>query len=150
MTLCHVIDGDNVLLKMATRGVSEGRWNAPGGKIDEGETPENCAIREVLEETGLRIRDLKSHGVINFHMDGKNDIVFIVHLFSTKNFSGSLNSTEEGEVRWFRRKDIPLERMWDDDNYWLDFMFQGRRFNADFYFDKENKKVIKYGIEFLD
>ena len=149
MTLCHVLDGDKTLLKMATRGVSNGKWNAPGGKMDDGETAEKCAIREVLEETGLEIKNLTAHGTLNFHMDGGTALSFVVHLFSTRDFSGNIKSSDEGEVKWFDIWDIPLDDMWDDDHYWLELMLDGKKFNADFYFDKENKRVTKYNVEFL-
>jgi len=128
------------------RGVSKGKWNGPGGKIDYGETPYQCAAREVLEETGLEAKEMFGHGTLNFHMDGKNELSFTVHVFSTKNFSGNIKSTEEGEVRWFDYKEIPLNEMWDDDNYWLDLMWKGRKFDADFYYDKKNSRVLKYAV----
>jgi len=144
MTVCHVLDGNKLLLKMATRGISQGKWNGPGGKIDSSEDPEQCAIREVFEETGLEVRDLTSHGSLKFHMDGKEELSFIVHLFSTKSFKGQIKSTDEGEVRWFDADDVPYDAMWDDDKYWLYLMLNGRKFDMDVYFDEKNKRVLKY------
>jgi 8-oxo-dGTP diphosphatase len=143
LTLCHVINGRSLLLKKATRGVSKDKWNGPGGKIDQGETPEQCVIREVLEETGLKIENVSYHGPLKFHMDGKEDLAFTVHLFSTKNFSGDIISTEEGEVKWVDFDKIPYGEMWDDDIYWIAPMLEGKKFIMDFYYDKENKHVIK-------
>ncbi len=148
-TLCHIINGDKLLLKKAVRGVSKGKWNAPGGKVDDGETPEECAIREVFEETGLKITNLFNHGVMNFYLGGSSEITFAVHLFTTKDFDGEVKSTEEGEVRWFGFGDIPLSEMWDDDNYWLGLMLKNKRFNADFYYDKESKRVVRYSVSLL-
>jgi len=146
LTLCHIIDGDRLLLKKANRGISKGKWNAAGGKIEPGETPEQGAIREVLEETGLSVINLTNHGPLNFHMDGKKDLSFVVHLFSTKSFDGELKSSEEGEVKWFDVDKIPYDEMWDDDNYWMHLMLKNKRFVVDFYYDKENKEVIKCSL----
>jgi 8-oxo-dGTP diphosphatase len=143
-TLCHIIDGNRILLKRANRGISKGKWNAPGGNIDEGESAEECAMREVLEETGLRVRNLFCHGTIVFHF-GENDPRVVVPLFSTKDFDGSIIPSEEGDVRWFDFDELPLGDMWDDDNYWLDLMIRRRRFDADFYFG-EDKKVARYSV----
>lgn len=148
-TMCHILDGEKLLLKMANRGVSKGKWNAPGGKINDGETPEECAIREVYEETGLRIRDLFSHGVMNFHLGGGDETTIIVHLFSTREFDGTPKSSEEGEVQWFDSGGLPYDDMWDDDNYWIGLMLKKKRFNADFYFDKSSKYVTKYTINLI-
>jgi len=147
-TICHVIDSDRLLLKRATRGISKGKWNAPGGKIEHGESPEENARREVREETGLRISKLFYHGTINFFMGGGRKLDILVHLFSTRKFSGKVNSTEEGEVRWFEVTKIPYSEMWDDDTYWLGLMLSRRRFDADFYYDRDNRKVVGYEIRF--
>jgi 8-oxo-dGTP diphosphatase len=148
--LCHVINGDKFLLKMATRGVSKGKWNAPGGKIEPAESPLEGAAREVLEETGLKIDNVTAHGALNFHMDGKADLSFVVHLFSTKSFSGEIKSTDEGEVKWFNLNAIPYGEMWDDDNYWLYLMLQGRKFDAEFYYNSDNTKVKTFAVIFKD
>lgn len=133
-------------MKRATRGISKGKWNAPGGKIEPGESPEENARREVREETGLRVRNLFYHGTINFFMGGGRKLDIGVHLFSTRRFQGKMTSTDEGEVRWFGVAEIPFAEMWDDDRYWIQPMLAGRRFNAKFYYDQANRKVIEYEI----
>lgn len=145
-TLCHILDGNRLLLKKATRGISRGHWNAPGGNIDAGESPEECAAREVLEETGLTVRNLFSHGIMNFYLDGGEELSVRAHLFSTKEFEGEPKSSEEGEVKWFDADKLPLGEMWPDDEFWLSLMLSRRRFNADFYMDKGNKNILKYSV----
>jgi len=145
-TICHILSGNKLLLKRATRGISKGKWNAPGGKIDERETPEQNAIREIYEETGLKIKKLFYHGEIKFFLDGKNDLTIHSFLFSTKAFLGEPRSTEEGEVKWFDTDKIPFEKMWPDDKYWIELMLDGKKFDADFYLDVTNTKIIKHEI----
>lgn len=145
-TLCHLLSGRRIILKKAERGVSNGKWNAPGGNIEANESPEECAVREVFEETGLKVKELFYHGVMDFHLNGGEDISFRVHLFSTRSISGEVKSSEEGEVRWFDFESIPISEMWDDDIYWLHHMLKKRKFDAEFYFDKENKKVVRYSM----
>ena len=149
-TLCHILNDGKLLLKRATRGVSKGKWNGPGGKIDGGETAEQCAIREVFEETGLKVSNLFGHGKLNFHMDGKEELSFTVYLFSTNNFDGELRPTGEGELRWFSFDGLPLSDMWEDDTYWIEHMLKGSRFDADFYYDKDNKNVVKHSVNRLN
>ena len=114
-TLCHIMNGDSLLLKEATRGISRGKWNGPGGKFEKGETPRQCAIRETFEETGIRMLNPTFHGMLHFFMDGKKELSILVYLFSTKRFAGRIKSTEEGPVKWFKMKELPFGRMWDDD-----------------------------------
>jgi len=145
-TLCHVIRGDRLLLKMATRGISKGKWNAPGGKMDPGETPGQCAKREVLEETGLRVSQLLDHGVLSFAMGGGKEVYMRAHLFSTKMATGRLRPSEEGPVKWFSLDGLPYAEMWEDDLYWLPLMLRGVRFNATFRYDAANRHVTSFEI----
>jgi len=145
-TICHVIDGRRMLLKKATRGISVGKWNGPGGKVERGETPEEGAVREVLEETGLRVVDPLFHGSIGFYMRGGDDLDIKVHVFSARRFQGSPRSTVEGRVRWFDAGRLPYEKMWDDDKFWIGLVLAGERFDAEFYYDRENRKVVRYEV----
>lgn len=145
-TICHVIRHDKLLLKKANRGISVGKWNAPGGKSEPGESPEECARREVLEETGLRVSKLLYHGVLTFMMDGGKTLHTRAHLFSTKHARGTARSSEEGPVRWFPLDDLPLGEMWEDDLYWVPLMLKGITFNATFTYDAANRHVIGFAI----
>ena len=147
-TLCHIIRGDSLLLKMATRGISKGKWNGPGGKFDRGETPQQCAIRETLEETGLRMVNPFYHGKLYFFMNGGKKLDIEGYLFSTRKFSGKVRSTEEGAVRWFPISELPYGKMWDDDKTWIGMMLDGRRFDAYFWYGRDNRKVRECRIKF--
>ena len=146
-TGCHLIRGNKVLLKMANRGVSKGYWNFPGGRIERGETPEECVVREVFEETGLHVKNLMVHGVLRFTMHGESRPSYIVYVFSTRSFSGRMRGSEEGELRWFDIGRMPFDRMWDDDRYWFPLVLGKKRFDASFRFDKNNK-ISSYRIRF--
>lgn len=128
--------------------MSEGKWNGVGGKLYSGEKPEENAVRETLEETGLTVSNLFYHGLMNFHNNGKEEVDFMMHLFSTKSFSGKLKerSDDGGEVKWFRLDELPWNEMWADDRHWIQHMLSGERFDADFYFDKGSRNIIKHEI----
>ncbi|HUC38502.1 MAG TPA: 8-oxo-dGTP diphosphatase [Candidatus Acidoferrum sp.] len=147
-TLVEIMHDGKLLLKRSTRGVSKSKWNGVGGKIDEGETPEENAIRETLEESGLTVTNLFYHGVMNFHNYGKEEVDFAVHLFSTKDFSGKLlkESDDNGELKWFPLDNLPMNDMWKDDEHWLPHMLAKEKFDADFYMDEGNKNIIKHEI----
>jgi 8-oxo-dGTP diphosphatase len=143
MTLGHIINGNKLLLKEATRGVSKGKWNGPGGKIDKAETPLQCIIRETYEETGITMIKPFYHGRLFFYMNGQKKLTFLGYLFSTKRFKGKARGTEEGEVKWVKISQIPYEKMWDDDKYWMELMLAGRKFDLYCYYNKENTAVTK-------
>jgi len=150
VTLCVIMNQDRLLLKKATRGISKGKWNSPGGKIESGETPEQNVIREVFEETGLKMKKPFYHGVMKFYNQGSSNVEVIMHLFSTKEFSGTAKSTDEGEVKLIEIGKLPYKEMWADDAYWMRHVLDGKRFDADFYFDKKNERILKHEIKVRD
>jgi 8-oxo-dGTP diphosphatase len=146
VTVCHIIKGRRLLLKKATRGISTGKWNGPGGKIELGETVVRSVIREVKEETSLSIAGPLYHGKLEFYMNGGRSLDFLVHVFSAKRFSGRPRSSEEGKVKWFDVQDIPYSKMWDDDRYWLPLLLNGISFDARSTYDRKNHHVVDYDI----
>jgi 8-oxo-dGTP pyrophosphatase MutT (NUDIX family) len=148
-TICHVIRDRRLLLKRANRGISVGKWNAPGGKTEPGEAPAECARREVLEETGLRVSELFHHGALTFVMDGGKTLHTRAHLFSTRKARGRARSSDEGPVKWFQLDGLPLAEMWEDDRLWIPLMLGGIRFNATFTYDAANRHVIGFAITSL-
>lgn len=145
-TVCHVIGPKGLLLKKALRGFSKGKWNAPGGKLEAGERAWKNAKREVFEETGLKIRTMTSHGTIRFFMNGTRSLPTIVHVFSTRDFTGTPRSSAEGPVRWFDLSRLPFDKMWEDAKYWFGLMLSRSEFNARFYYAKGNGTVKRFEI----
>jgi 8-oxo-dGTP diphosphatase len=84
--------------------IHEGKWNGLGGKFEAGETPEECVIREVLDESGLSIRDLKYCGLLVFTNFKENDWYSFV--FTATEFTGELIDSPEGKLEW-----IPDEKL---------------------------------------
>lgn len=145
-TLCHIIRGRKLLLKKANRGISVGKWNAPGGKLEPGETPEECARREVMEETGLKVSRLFYHGALTFAMDGGKNLYMKAHVFSTSQARGKASPSPEGPVKWFPVDALPHGEMWEDDLYWLPLMLRRVTFDATFTYDEANDHVVAFEI----
>jgi len=147
-TLCYAFRGGRVLLLLKARGLfGEGRWNAPGGKLLIGETPEAGAAREMYEEAGLRVRDLRFHGVLNFYLGRSKKLDQTVFVYSSRLVKGRLKRSVEGQLKWFAKDRIPYDRMWDDDRVWLPPMLEGKGFVGDFYFGKGYQKLESYRLE---
>ncbi len=127
-TICVIMDGDRLLLKHANRDMCKGKWNFAGGKIEEGETKEECVAREIKEETGLTLNNAFYHGRVDCHYGGGN--TRMVHVFSSDSFSGTPTASEEGEVDWFGRNSLPMDSMFRDVVLWLERVYEGKRFEV--------------------
>lgn len=146
-TLCHIIKGRRFLLQKKSRGLfGGGKWNGVGGRVEQNETPVECVKREVFEETGLRVLDLKFHGILNFYFGDRKELDWIVHVFSTKNFEGEPKPSKEGNLKWFDFEEIPYEEMWGDDRYWIPLLFKERCFQGNFYFDERGEKLLDFNL----
>ena len=100
-TLCYIENDGRYLMLHRTKkknDLNEGKWIAVGGGFEKDESPEECAVREVKEETGLTVRNLKYCGMMHWHNTDTNDKYF-VHFYKTNDYTGELiDKTEEGEV----------------------------------------------------
>ena len=124
-----------------------GKWNAPGGKLIEGECPESAAIREVSEETGLKVGKLRFHGVLNFYLGAHKRLDQVVFVFSSKHVRGRSKRSAEGRLSWLSMSNIPYDQMWQDDRAWLPLLLQGKSFVGDFYFSEGYGKLESYALQ---
>ena len=132
-TLLFVRTGGRILLILKKRGLGAGKINGPGGRIDPGETPEQCAVREVQEELLVTPTGLAPAGELRFQFaDG-----YSLHgyVFTATGCDGEPQETGEAVPQWTPEDRIPYERMWADDRIWLPHMLAGRRFDGRFLFD---------------
>lgn len=130
-----------MLLQKKSRGFGVGKWNGPGGKAKDGEAIEDAVIREVEEETGLIIKNLKKIGELEFIFHGRPEWNNLCHVFLCHDFEGEPEDRGEGELKWFKKEDIPLDKMWEDDRYWLKDALNGNFANMRFNFDSEGKLI---------
>lgn len=100
------------------------KWIGIGGKFEEGESPEECARREVLEETGLSIGILEYRGLVTFLSYDENDELFteFMHLFWTNDFSGDLIDCNEGHLEWVPKVSMNKLPHWKGDEIFLELL----------------------------
>lgn len=148
-TLCFILTGDKILLLKKPVGLfGGGKWNAPGGKTRQAEDPEDCAVREVSEETGLKVGRLDKAGVLHFFKNGQRMTAdWTVHVFLAREFEGRPREGREGTLKWFDVGSLPFEEMWEDNRYWLRQALEGERFQGWFYFSGDFEKLMDHKID---
>ena len=154
-TLCFVVrDGmpSHVLLGKKKRGFGMGKLNGIGGKLEPGEMPEAGIIREVEEEVGLTISSaaLDKRAEITFRFPFMKAFDHFVHVFVTSDWSGEPIETDEMLPSWFSVGEIPFEKMWQDDAYWLPLVLQGKCIKAEFTFGEDNETVMDWTMKHLE
>uniref|UniRef100_K7FRL1 Oxidized purine nucleoside triphosphate hydrolase n=1 Tax=Pelodiscus sinensis TaxID=13735 RepID=K7FRL1_PELSI len=132
-TLVVVVQPQRVLLGMKKRGFGAGRWNGFGGKVQAGETIEQAAHRELLEESGLIVDNLQKMGQITFEFVGNSELME-VHIFRTDSFHGEPTESDEMRPQWFQLDQVPFSHMWPDDVYWFPLLLQKKLFIGYFKF----------------
>ncbi|MDA0813474.1 MAG: 8-oxo-dGTP diphosphatase [Verrucomicrobia bacterium] len=132
-----------VLLIRKKRGIGAGKINGPGGKIDPGETPMQCAIRETQEELHVTAVDPKERGRLRFQFTDGLSIHCVV--FIATHHTGTATETEEAVPLWTPVDAIPYDEMWEDDREWLPHALRGQSFEGDFIFDGDSmvsKRIV--------
>ena len=116
-TLCYVRRNEKTLMVHRIKkqnDMHQGKWNGLGGKLEAGETPEECAIREVFEESGLTIRNPKLKGFITFP-GFSNEEDWYTFLFVITEFSGELIESPEGVLKWIEDDRLFELNLWEGD-----------------------------------
>lgn len=142
LTLVIIQKDNQVLLGMKKRGFGMGKWNGFGGKVQEGESIEDAAKREVFEEAGIAVPDLQKLGVLDFSWRSQaQNGVLEVNIFKAIDFSGEPAESEEMKPQWFAINEIPFEKMWSSDAFWYKPFLENKKFSGKFVFDDKNSVV---------
>ncbi len=132
-TLMFIQQNDQLLMIEKKRGFGAGYYNAPGGRLEKGETWMECAVRETQEELCITPLDPEHVGTLMFHfIDGHS-----IHgeVFIASEFEGTPTETDEAVPFWFSIDDLPYHNMWADDPIWYPHMIAGKKFTGRFTFD---------------
>jgi 8-oxo-dGTP diphosphatase len=151
-TLCYVREGTRehgrtlMLHRIKkTNDMHAGKWNGLGGKLEAGETPEECAIREVWEESGLRIVDPVLRGIITFPQFSKGEDWY-TYIFVADQFSGELIDSNEGVLAWIENDKLLDLNLWAGDRIFLRWLDDQRFFSAKFVY--RAGELTKYEVLF--
>lgn len=128
-TLCYIRQGNCWLMLHRVKkknDLNHDKWIGIGGKFEPGESPEECLLREVTEETGLTLTGYRFRGIVTFVSDEAP--TEYMHLFTAEGFTGTLKECDEGILEW-----VPIERVqalpqWEGDCYFLDLLAEDAPF----------------------
>lgn len=132
-TLCYIEkDGKYLMLHRVKKenDLNRDMWIGVGGKMEEGESPLDCVIRETFEETGLALDEPKYRGLVTFcFSDGEKALTEQMHLFTCEKFSGSLSGDcREGELEWVPKDRVLSLPIWEGDKIFLELLNKEKRF----------------------
>lgn len=119
-TLCYIQSGENYLLLHRTKkenDQSHDKWLGIGGKFEDKESPEDCILREVREETGLTLTSYQYRGIVTFVSDVWE--TEFMHLFTADGFTGTILSCDEGDLAWVSKDRYLSLPMWEGDKIFL-------------------------------
>ena len=119
-TLCYMERSEKYLMLHRIRKENDpnsDNWIGVGGGIEPGETPEDCLLREVCEETGLHLTGSRKRAVIDFVSDAWEDEV--MHLYTADAWTGELIDCDEGVLEWVDKEQVPALPLWEGDRIFL-------------------------------
>ena len=125
-TLCYLENdrGEYLMLHRVKKqhDVNQDKWIGVGGKFEENESPDECLVREVREETGLTLTDYRFRGVVTFLTDGGWEGEYM-YLFTARRWEGELDSAcGEGELEWVAKDQVPRLPIWEGDKIFLELL----------------------------
>ena len=133
-TLCYVRrDGKTLMIHRIKKAndMHAGKWNGLGGKLDPGESPEECAVREIYEEAGLKVHNPLLKGFLTFPRFAKDEDWY-VFVYVVKDFEGELIDSPEGDLRWVNDADLTSLNLWEGDPIFLPLLDQPGVFSGKF------------------
>jgi len=141
----------DICLAMKKRGFGVGRWNGVGGKVGDKhkETIEEAARRETKEEIGVDIGDLCKVAELTFYFPHNPAWDQQAHVFFAENWRGELSESDEMNPKWFLVDEIPYQKMWPDDEFWLPEILRGNLLKATFKFG-ENNVILEKKVKVVD
>ena len=128
-TLCYITRGDQVLMLHRVKkenDLNHDKWIGVGGKFLEGESPDDCLLRETKEETGLTLTRWQCRGVVTFLSDRWEGEY--MYLFTADGFEGKMTQCDEGDLQWVEREFLNALPKWEGDQIFLDLLWQNAPF----------------------
>lgn len=147
-TLCYLERGDAYLMlhRVKKKGdLNHDKWIGVGGKFEDGESPEDCILRETWEETGLTLMDYRYRGLVTFVSDEAP--TEYMHLFTATGWTGTPHPCDEGELAWIKKAELRGLPMWEGDKIFLRLLEENVPFfslKLQYQGDRLDRAVLKW------
>ena len=128
-TLCYIEKDDAYLMlhRVSKKNdINHDKWIGVGGHFEKNESPEDCLLREVKEETGLSLTSWRFRGIVTFVSDGDFNEYMCVYM--ADGFSGEVRECDEGVLEWVKKEDIEKLELWEGDRIFLRLLAQNAPF----------------------
>lgn len=106
--------------------INHDKWIGVGGGFEHGESPEECALRETFEETGLTLTDYRLRGIVTFDCEGQETLY--MYLFTASAWTGELSECSEGDLEWAPKEKVYSLPIWEGDKIFFRLLEEGRPF----------------------
>ncbi len=128
-TLCYIERGDEYLMLHRVKkenDINRDKWIGLGGKFEEDESPDECLLREVYEESGLKLTSWRYRGIVTF----VNTVCEseYMHLFTADAFEGEIGPCNEGELEWIKKSELLKLTLWEGDKIFLRLLDENEPF----------------------
>lgn len=128
-TLCYIEHGDEYLMLHRVKkenDINRDKWIGLGGKFEKDESPEECLLREVYEESGLKLTSWRYRGIVTF----VNTVcpTEYMHLFTADEFEGEICACDEGELEWIKKSELMKLTLWEGDKIFLRLLDENEPF----------------------
>jgi 8-oxo-dGTP diphosphatase len=149
-TLCYVRrDGQTLMIHRVKKAndMHQGKWNGLGGKLNPGESPEECAVREIFEESGLRVRNPQLKGFLTFPAFSQDEDWY-VFVYVVAEFEGELIDSPEGLLRWVDNAALVTLNLWEGDPIFLPWLDRPGIFSGKFIY--KDGRLVSHAVVFYD
>lgn len=148
-TLCYIENNDCYLMLHRTKkkkDVNKDKWIGVGGHAEGNETPQECLLREVKEETGLSLTSYKFRGLITFISNEYE--AEMMCLFTADGYTGELITCDEGELEWVKKSDVPQLPTWEGDAQFLKLLLEDEKRFFAMKLEYEGERLVEKSVEF--
>ena len=146
-TLCYIEKDNKYLMLHRTKkknDINKDKWLGIGGKFEEGESPEECIVREVMEETGLKLNSYQLRTIVTYV--STNWETEYMYVFTSNDFTGDLIECNEGDLQWIDKDEVTKLNTWEGDKIFVEKLQKDSRFFT-VKFEYDGDKLVRYNLK---